>query len=557
MALSISSSLIACRTAFNELIEDIQNAGKEKPEGLYIQDWEDERGRLRMWAANIGAHQTGQSSLDFRLRDSSHIQKQINKLLNELHQRLDDGRTIVADGEDSDVESIEDSSSEAEAPQTETQRLRRNIAKIINCLFEMSILVRKPAQYDIRVGSRQDDVTEYEWADQRHVKDKFPRADERLTLRLARAITRRRKYLKYRERHAAKLRQGIDDGAQGALHSGSEVLSETVATDIRNSNLDFDDKLSDLGFTQTSYASTLLSGDHFTIPAPPKASHDGAPFECPYCYFVIIVKSRSSWNRHVFHDLQPYVCTEHDCVTPDKLYTSRHEWSAHLSAAHFHEDLLRADTGKQVTRHTCPLCVYGQSTREGYDRHLARHLQELALFVLPRSDDSDEDDPEVKLSVHSSQASDQASDDAEAFLQNSETSSDGRERSPAEAVYDPCDERSQDRHKDDTHLIVPDPGLVEKTIPRVNAKKRQKTTLVEATHECKVCGRLFKRAYNWKSHMRTHDPERNYPYPCTAMIGNTPCAKKFMRKTDLDRHYDSVSSLMRTRDEGRDFSHVF
>ena len=72
-------------------------------------------------------------------------------------------------------------------------------------------------------------------------------------------------------------------------------------------------------------------------------------------------------------------------------------------------------------------------------------------------------------------------------------------------------------------------------------KKRQRTTPEEATHECRVCGKLFKRSYNWKSHMETHNPERKYPHPCTAMVGNTPCSKKFQRKTDLDRHFDSVS----------------
>ncbi len=63
----------------------------------------------------------------------------------------------------------------------------------------------------------------------------------------------------------------------------------------------------------------------------------------------------------------------------------------------------------------------------------------------------------------------------------------------------------------------------------------------EALHECRVCGKLFKRSYNWKLHMETHNPERKYPHPCTAMVGNAPCTKKFQRKTDLDRHYDSVS----------------
>ncbi|KAL6719336.1 hypothetical protein ACLMJK_003575 [Lecanora helva] len=80
-------------------------------------------------------------------------------------------------------------------------------------------------------------------------------------------------------------------------------------------------------------------------------------------------------------------------------------------------------------------------------------------------------------------------------------------------------------------------------LPSVNRikKKRQRTTPEEATHECRVCGKLFKRSYNWKSHMETHNPERKYPHPCTAMVGNSPCTKKFQRKTDLDRHVDSVS----------------
>ncbi len=80
------------------------------------------------------------------------------------------------------------------------------------------------------------------------------------------------------------------------------------------------------------------------------------------------------------------------------------------------------------------------------------------------------------------------------------------------------------------------------TLPSVNRikKKRQRTTPEEATHECRVCGKLFKRSYNWKSHMETHNPERKYPHPCTAMVGHQPCTKKFQRKTDLDRHFDSV-----------------
>ncbi|KAI4253501.1 MAG: hypothetical protein L6R42_007557, partial [Xanthoria sp. 1 TBL-2021] len=36
-------------------------------------------------------------------------------------------------------------------------------------------------------------------------------------------------------------------------------------------------------------------------------------------------------------------------------------------------------------------------------------------------------------------------------------------------------------------------------------KKRRRTTPEEATHACRICGELFKRSYDWKAHMKTHN----------------------------------------------------
>ena len=396
MAASISSSIVACLRAFNEFIEEIKDPDKEKPEGLYVQTWKDELGRLRIWAANIGAHQTGQSSLDFRLRDSSRIRQQMIKLLDEVLQRLQDVRDVILEGQDEDVESLDESSSENDVPQSELQQLRGSVATLINCLFEMSMLVRKPAPHDLRIGSKEVDVAAFEPFDYSHVRDKHPKADERIVFRLSQAITRRRKYLKYRERHAMKLKQGIDHQT-----SGSVVLSETVATDVQNRNVDFDDEASESGSSQTSYAPTLMSGGDITIPAPPRASQGGAPFECPYCYFIITVQSTRSWNRHVFNDLEPYVCTEITCTTPDKLYATRHEWLRHLEVAHPREESSRTKLGNPDQGVNCSLCGDSLDTKTRHDRHLARHLQELALFILPRNEE-DSDDGEDNTDTDSS-----------------------------------------------------------------------------------------------------------------------------------------------------------
>jgi len=414
MAISISSSIVACLKAFNEFIEEIQDSNKEEPEGLQVQTWQDELGRLRIWAANIGAHQTGQSSLDFRLRDSSHIRQQIIKLLDELPQRLRNVRDVIAEGEYEDVESLGGSSSEDEESHTEIQQIRKSVATIINCLFQMSILVRKPAQHDLLVGSRKADVAAFEPFDCSHVLNKFPKADKELVSCLGHAMTRRRQYLKYRERHAMKLKQGIDkviNVSHGEDGTATEVLSETVATNLHNWHIDLDDQVSESGFSQTSYAPTLMSGGNITIPAPPRASHGGEPFECPYCYYLIIAQNTRSWNRHVFNDLQPYVCTEIACITPDKLYATRHEWLHHLKTAHRRENSSQNVAGGQQESDTCALCGDIQNTEKSRDRHVARHLQELALFVLPQtyedSNDGEHDNSSDSRSSLASSADDQ------------------------------------------------------------------------------------------------------------------------------------------------------
>ena len=93
-------------------------------------------------------------------------------------------------------------------------------------------------------------------------------------------------------------------------------------------------------------------------------------------------------------------------------------------------------------------------------------------------------------------------------------------------------------------------GVDEETFqPKLTSKrrKRQRVSAEEAKNECRVCGKRFTRTFNWKSHMETHHVEGRYPHLCTAMVGQSSCDKKFLRKTDLDRHYDKVSSRYGTK----------
>lgn len=378
MATSISSILIPCLKSFNQLQERVEQPDYTTcyEEEVSSLAWGDELGRLRIWAANIGAHQTGQSSLDFRLRDASHISKQVTSLLRDLDQSLND---IVEEiSEEAGTEGSGDDGTSAawpnENPTTELQQLHEEVVNIIDCLYQLSMLIRKPAQHDLLVGSRIGDKAEFEFYDQEHVRNLHPKTEEQITQRLGHAITRRRQYFGYRERHHRKLAQGIQRTTTGS------VMSETIATDFKTHNIEFEETSSNSGMSQTSYAPSLIDGGRVTIPPPPKESVGGKPFECPYCFFLIEIKTTRSWNRHIFKDIKPYVCTFTDCSMPDRLYDCRREW-------HLHETTEHLRGGDLV----CALCRYTLKSAKQYERHVARHLEELALFALPRIEMDDDD----------------------------------------------------------------------------------------------------------------------------------------------------------------------
>lgn len=73
--------------------------------------------------------------------------------------------------------------------------------------------------------------------------------------------------------------------------------------------------------------------------------------------------------------------------------------------------------------------------------------------------------------------------------------------------------------------------------------QRRLTSKEDANFQCAIrgCGKLFSRSYNYKAHMETHDTGRVYPFPCPI----EDCNKQFVRKTDLQRHHQSVHEKQR------------
>jgi uncharacterized Zn-finger protein len=71
-------------------------------------------------------------------------------------------------------------------------------------------------------------------------------------------------------------------------------------------------------------------------------------------------------------------------------------------------------------------------------------------------------------------------------------------------------------------------------------------------YRCTTCPRAFARAYNLKTHMATHDPNRLKPHVCP----HRSCHRSFSRKHDLARHQVSLHGAQKADKDHRAFHPV-
>ncbi|KAI1169463.1 ankyrin repeat-containing domain protein [Nemania sp. FL0916] len=170
------------------------------------------------------------------------------------------------------------------------------------------------------------------------------------------------------------------------------------------------------------------------IPEPPHDLILGQPYYCRYCCNMVEISGRHAWQKHVHEDLSSYACTFPNC--DEVFFESRHKWWNHEMECHrkhwrcgvcntqqpsrvdmvnhlrnvhsdqipnSQEEIIADKFGrpvKTINAADCPLCDYTSILRrrglsdeeilhlspDKFRRHLSRHLEQVALFVLPISD---------------------------------------------------------------------------------------------------------------------------------------------------------------------------
>ena len=74
-------------SALSSIVSEDRDTSVIDP-AIYIQD---ECGRFKVWAENVGAHRTGHLSLDYRLREATRVKQLVVELLKDLTTALQDG----------------------------------------------------------------------------------------------------------------------------------------------------------------------------------------------------------------------------------------------------------------------------------------------------------------------------------------------------------------------------------------------------------------------------------------------------------------------------------
>lgn len=337
-----------CIRHFEQVSKSLEKAEPHIKQKIPRGRIDDEFGRFKIWCGNVGAHRNGKGSLDYKLREASNIRGQVIKLLKSMNLSLKEADEILT-GARIPWEDLSDSESDTseDLDKPNTTELGQNVFSLLEintCLMRLSMAIRNPAPHDQFKESAHFKVSHFEHFDKEHVRAKFPDAEEYLLIRLGKAISRRRQYLSYREEHRQKLGQGLEPAAQpiaveslivdgpnpeimdAPLHRAESVtdLSERVASTIASSlpsafkagismaelidEADYEETLS-----ETSYASSGPESARLRPPRIPKSGEGGDPFECPLCFRITSAQHERAWHKHVYRDLQPYVCTRHDC----------------------------------------------------------------------------------------------------------------------------------------------------------------------------------------------------------------------------------------------------
>ncbi|KAH8202483.1 hypothetical protein TruAng_003383 [Truncatella angustata] len=204
------------------------------------------------------------------------------------------------------------------------------------------------------------------------IQRSYPSCDTGLSERLAQANQSR----------LLRWRQAIGSAVKINIVSSTNDRSEKGATNtFKDAGLGTSLPLGQSPTAMSPYAGTLVSyfgGGAGPIRAPllPKGATDGLPFTCISCGQTVRFTNTSAWKKHLFSDLQPYICLDNECSSNVASFSTKAAWQTHFELEHNPSSIW------SIIK--CPICQQQiQGDKLHCTSHLARHMEDIALMVLP------------------------------------------------------------------------------------------------------------------------------------------------------------------------------
>ncbi len=164
---SVAQYVRSCLDDFQATITSLSVAQPCIKSKLHPDAISDELGRFRIWSGEVGAHRSGQESLDYKLREASHIRETIIRLLQNTTTSLGKVQAIIRE-EKISWEDMTDSDSDTSTGEleddgrqqkTELGQLLSKIADINTCLMRLSMSIRNPAPHEQSANESTGDAT--------------------------------------------------------------------------------------------------------------------------------------------------------------------------------------------------------------------------------------------------------------------------------------------------------------------------------------------------------------------------------------------------------------
>ncbi|KAF7446386.1 ankyrin repeat domain containing protein [Pyrenophora tritici-repentis] len=273
-------------------------------------------------------------------------------------------------------------------PKQDVETLCQTLRTKIDTLIMLAPSLASPAEeiYDDdeprAIQSNEKHLPEQAYANS--VSQKFPRAAPAIVVHLGKLNWDRYNHMLRLQRETIQQENQVTalEKARTIFHDSGLGFSLPAQSEV-GLNIAVDTSRPESVYAP-SMVSSRAEASHKRVPSLPAQARSGDPFTCEICNKQVRFQRTKAWKKHIFDDILAYACFFVECYDTRVFFENSEALMIHLQDHH--------GMDVRVSDVTCPLCVeFTTGDRDVLSLHVARHMEEIALAILPCSVDSDEE----------------------------------------------------------------------------------------------------------------------------------------------------------------------